>query len=213
MTNLHTHQSTNQKYTEIVNVYPWKFHENDKYMSIGIHPWYIDEQRLSHDLKTIENQMSNSKFIAIGECGLDKRIEIPFTLQEEIFKKQLQLAQQFKKPVIIHCVNAYQEVIFLKKSLKITIPLIIHGFSKGLQLANDLIANGFYLSFGKYLLLNEDLGQVLKLLPTDKCFLETDNSQFTLDEVYDKGSEILNIDKNNLIERQKNNFEKVFLQK
>ena len=47
---------------------------------------------------------------------------------------------------------------------------------------------------------------MLKLLATDKCFLETDNSQFTLDEVYDKASEILNIDKNNLIERQKNNF-------
>ncbi len=213
MTNLHTHQSTNQKYTEIVNVYPWEYHENDKYMSIGIHPWYIDEQRLAEDLKTIENQMSNPKFMAIGECGLDKRIEIPFTLQEEIFKQQLQLAQQYKKPVIIHCVNAYQEVMVLKKSLKITIPLIIHGFSKGLTLANDLIANGFYLSFGKYLLLNDDLGQVLKLLPLDKCFLETDNSQFSLDEIYDKASEILNIDKNNLIERQKNNFEKVFLQK
>jgi TatD DNase family protein len=182
-------------------------------MSIGIHPWYIDEQRLAEDLKTIENQMSNPKFMAIGECGLDKRIEIPFTLQEEIFKQQLQLAQQYKKPVIIHCVNAYQEVMVLKKSLKITIPLIIHGFSKGLTLANDLIANGFYLSFGKYLLLNDDLGQVLKLLPLDKCFLETDNSQFSLDEIYDKASEILNIDKNNLIERQKNNFEKVFLQK
>jgi TatD DNase family protein len=213
MTNLHTHQSTNQKYTEIVNVYPWEYHENDKYMSIGIHPWYIDEQRLAEDLKTIENQMSNPKFMAIGECGLDKRIEIPFTLQEEIFKQQLQLAQQYKKPVIIHCVNTYQEVMVLKKSLKITIPLIIHGFSKGLTLANDLIANGFYLSFGKYLLLNDDLGQVLKLLPLDKCFLETDNSQFSLDEIYDKASEILNIDKNNLIERQKNNFEKVFLQK
>jgi TatD DNase family protein len=213
MYNLHIHQSSKQGNTEIVNVYPWEYHENDKYMSIGIHPWYIDEQRLAEDLKTIENQMSNPKFMAIGECGLDKRIEIPFTLQEEIFKQQLQLAQQYKKPVIIHCVNAYQEVMVLKKSLKITIPLIIHGFSKGLTLANDLIANGFYLSFGKYLLLNDDLGQVLKLLPLDKCFLETDNSQFSLDEIYDKASEILNIDKNNLIERQKNNFEKVFLQK
>jgi hypothetical protein len=60
MTNLHTHQSTNQKYTEIVNVYPWEFHENDKYMSIGIHPWYIDEQRLAEDLKTIENFFENN---------------------------------------------------------------------------------------------------------------------------------------------------------
>lgn len=212
MINLHAHQSYNEQYTEIVNVYPWEFHQQNEYHSIGIHPWYIDENRLTIDLDIIEQQLTNPKFIAIGECGLDKRINTPFQLQEDVFIKQLLLAQAQNKPVIIHCVNAYQEVMAIKKSLKLTIPLVIHGFSKSLQLAQDLIKNGFYLSFGKYLILNEELAIVLKNIPLEKCFLETDNSQFNLEEIYDKASEILELTRKDLENIFKSNFDKVFLQ-
>lgn len=212
MFNLHTHHSSKQGNTEIVNVYPWEFHENDTYHSIGIHPWYIDKEKLDLHLEIIESQMSNEKFIAIGECGLDKRIDIPFDLQVEVFTKQLLLAEKYKKPVIIHCVNAYQEVVALKKSLKLTVPMVFHGYSKGLQLAQDLIHKGFYLSFGKYLILNKDLADVFMNIPLDNCFLETDNSQFSLEQVYQRASEVLNIDKKSLVDMQLSNFEKVFLQ-
>lgn len=213
MFNLHTHQSQNEQHTEIVNVYPWEFHQNNQYLSIGIHPWYIANDQIDLHLKIMEEQMNNPKFIAIGECGLDKRITIPFELQVEVFSKQLLMAEHYKKPVIIHCVHAYQEVMALKKSLKISIPMVLHGYSKGLQLADELINKGFYLSFGKYLILNDELAEVLKNIPSDKFFLETDNSQFTLKEVYQKASVILNLNENKLAEMQIKNFENVFLQK
>lgn len=212
MVNLHTHQQNNPKHIEIVNVYPWEYHENGDFLSIGIHPWYVNEDRLSQDLEIIVNHCNQPKFIAIGECGLDKRIDIPLKFQTEVFFKQLALAQTFHKPVIIHCVNAYQEVIKIKNESKLTVPMIIHGYSKSLQLAQDLIGKGFYLSFGKYLILNEDLAEVLKNIPLDQCFFETDNSQFSLNEIYEKASRVLQMKKNKLIDMQSGNFDKVFLQ-
>ena len=151
--NLHTHKYTQQNNVlELVNQYPKDFDESIPYYSVGIHPWYIDEQGLDNDLALIESKLKEKNCLAIGECGLDKRIEMPFELQQLVFEKQLLLAQKYSKPVVIHCVAAFEEVIAIKKRSKITIPLIIHGFSKSEQLAKQLVNNGFYLSFGKYLL-------------------------------------------------------------
>jgi TatD DNase family protein len=212
MVNIHTHASKEPHQTELINLYPWELHNNGHYFSIGIHPWYIDQDRLKTDLITIENQLANPKVLAIGECGLDKRIDIPFDLQITVFKEQLLLAQTHQKPVIIHCVNAYQEVIKIKQELQINVPFIIHGFSKSLELANLLLKNDCYLSFGKYLILNENLGEVLNHIPLNQCFLETDNTSFTIEDIYKKTSDLT---KKTIPELEiifKSNFEKVFLQ-
>jgi TatD DNase family protein len=183
--NLHTHKySRDDAITAIVNQYPQEFNPVIPLYSIGIHPWYIVESRVTADLEIIENKISNASCAAIGECGLDKRIEIPLDLQLEVFEKQLLLAQSYRKPVVIHCVAAFQEVIQIKSKLSITVPLIIHGFSKNKQVAEQLIANGFYLSFGKYLLQNPALEFVFKAIPNDRFFLETDTVDETIQEVY-----------------------------
>jgi TatD DNase family protein len=114
--NLHTHKYTNQdNVIEIVNQYPQEFDETIPNYSIGIHPWYIVEDRIDIDLQIIESKLKNESCIAIGECGLDKRIEIPMALQQMVFEKQLALAEIYQKPVIIHCVGAFQEIIAIKK--------------------------------------------------------------------------------------------------
>ena len=92
--NLHTHKFTNSyDFFELVNQYPWEFDATIPNYSIGIHPWYIDENRLENDLKTIEEKLQLSECLALGECGLDKRIEIPLALQIEVFEKQIELAE------------------------------------------------------------------------------------------------------------------------
>ncbi|KAF5297934.1 hypothetical protein FQR65_LT19644 [Abscondita terminalis] len=73
----------------------------------GIHPWYIVADRVEDDLAVIEEKIQTSNCLAVGECGLDKRIEIPFSLQEQVFRKQLALAQKYQKPVVIHCVASF----------------------------------------------------------------------------------------------------------
>ena len=147
--NLHTHSYTNQDdVIEIVNQYPQEFDDSIPNYSIGIHPWYIAENRIDSDLQIIESKLQDQNCKAIGECGLDKRIEISMALQQMVFEKQLALAEKYQKPVIIHCVGAFQEVIAIKKKMNISVPLIIHGFSKNIEMANQLVKNGFYLSFG-----------------------------------------------------------------
>ncbi|MFT5251774.1 MAG: TatD DNase family protein, partial [Flavobacteriales bacterium] len=152
--------------------------------SIGIHPWFIKLERIESDVTIIEQKIILDSCLAIGECGLDKRIEIPMELQQSVFEQQLLLAQKHNKPVVIHCVAAFQEVIEIKNKLKITVPIIIHGFSKNIQLAKQLVNNGFYLSFGKYLMRNPELELVFTTVPNDRFFLETDTTEQTIQEVY-----------------------------
>ncbi|MVO10887.1 TatD family deoxyribonuclease [Flavobacterium sp. TP390] len=209
--NLHTHSFTNDTSVyEVVNQYPWEFQESIPNYSIGIHPWYIDENRIETDLACIEEKLASASCIALGECGLDKRIEIPLEKQLEVFKDQLALVQKTNKPVILHCVAAYQEVIAVKKEMNIQNPMIIHGFSKNEQVAQSLLDNGFYLSFGKYLLRNPELESVFQKVPMDRFFLETDTIEETIAQVYEKASEMKNIPINELKQIVKNNFEATF---
>ena len=213
--NLHTHKGTNQVHVlELVNQYPQEFDSAIPYYSIGIHPWYIIEDRLCEDLAVIESKLKEPNCLAIGECGLDKRIEIPLDLQQIVFEKQLLLAQKYNKPVVIHCVAAFQEVVEIKKRLHISVPMIIHGFSKNEQIAKQLLDNGFYLSFGKYLLQSKSSGTGLELVfknvPNNRIFLETDTANDGIDNVYKLAAEIKGIPIEEMQGIVNRNFRSVF---
>jgi TatD DNase family protein len=183
--NAHTHTHTHQiEVLELVNQYPMEFDSAIPFYSIGIHPWYIVEERLEADLEIIENKLQESNCLAIGECGLDKRIKIPMELQQLAFEKQLLLAEKYQKSVVIHCVAAVQEVIATKKKLQITVPMMIHGFSKNRQLAQQLLDNGFYISFGKHLLQKPELEAAFLSVPSNRIFLETDTLEEGIQTIY-----------------------------
>ena len=209
--NLHTHTFSNlSDVMEVVNQYPWEFDASIPSYSIGIHPWYIDENRLETDLEIIKQKLQLDECLALGECGLDKRIEIPLELQFSVFKQQLELVKETQKPIVLHCVAAYEEVIAIKKEMKIENPMIIHGFSKNKQVAQSLLKNGFFLSFGKYLLRNPDLEKVFTFAPENQILLETDTIEESIYQVYEKAAAIKGIS----IEEMKaivfNNFSKIF---
>ncbi len=183
--NLHTHRFTGDpEIFEVVNQYPRETDDRIAGYSIGIHPWHIDVDHIESDLQIIAGKRNDFNCLAIGECGLDKRIPTAIELQSEVFEAQLELAQSAKKPVIIHCVAAFQELVEIKKRLQISVPMIVHGFSKNAQVARQLLDHGFYLSFGKYLLRNPELGSVLQTVPDDRVFLETDTVEESIAEVY-----------------------------
>lgn len=209
--NLHTHQFKNQEsILELVNQYPWEFDDSIANYSIGIHPWHIVEERIANDLAIIESKLPLQNCLALGECGLDKRIEIPMDLQKTVFEKQLLLAQKYNKPVVIHCVAAFQELVEIKNQLQITVPIVIHGFSKNQQLATQLLNNGFYLSFGKYLLMNPELESVFNSVPENRFFLETDTSDYSIEEVYAMAAKYKKITVTELQQIISNNFNTVF---
>ncbi|MGH1520189.1 TatD family hydrolase [Chryseobacterium sp. JK1] len=158
--------------------------------SIGIHPKDIDVNNLKMQFNWMRSMMFQSCF-AIGECGLDSLVPIDPKIQEEVFLRQIEISNEVKRPMIIHCVRKFYEVISFKK--KAEQPMIIHGFNKKRQVAEDLLANNFYLSFGKPVLYNLSLQDILKTTPLDKIFLETDNDDFNIEELYLKVSEIKEI--------------------
>ena len=209
--NLHTHSYSNQEdVVELVNQYPQEFTDTFPNYSIGIHPWFIEEDRIEADLAIIESKLKEPNCLAVGECGLDKRIEIPFELQQTVFERQLLLAEQYQKPVVIHCLAAFQELIAIKKRLKISVPFLIHGFSKNEQVVNELVANGCYISFGKYLLRLPQLESVFRAMPNDRFFLETDTDEQTIQEVYALAAQYKGLSVAQIKELVNTNFRKVF---
>lgn len=162
----------------------------DSLYSIGIHPNDIDSNNIDHQLNWMRNMMFQNCF-AIGECGLDSLVPIDQKIQEEVFLRQINISNEVKKPVIVHCVKKFYEVISFKK--KAEQPMIIHGFNKKQKIAEDLLANNFYLSFGKAVLYNLSLQQTLKSTPLHRFFLETDNDDFDIKELYLKVSELKEI--------------------
>ena len=140
--NLHTHQYSNQPdVLELVNQYPQEFDPKIPFYSIGIHPLFIDENRLESDLLVVDEKLGMAECLALGECGLDKRSETQFELQQTVFEKQLAMAEKHQKPVVIHCVAAFQELIEIKKRLKIyrkSLLKVVQKLSKQLLLSRLL---------------------------------------------------------------------------
>jgi TatD DNase family protein len=174
--------------------------------SIGIHPKDIDVNNIENQFDWLRSTITENCF-AIGECGLDSIVKTDLKIQGEIFLKQIKIANELKKPIIIHCVRKFYEVISFKKHAEQ--PMIIHGFNKKENIANDLLKNNFYLSFGKAVLYNLSLQNTLKITPLDKIFLETDNEDFNIEELYQKVSEIKGISLENLNKQILENLETI----
>lgn len=116
------------------------------YCSCGIHPWYIGDSSKQFD--TLKRLASRPDYVAIGEAGLDKRQGAPMRIQLTLFEAQARLAEEMGKPLLIHSVKAWPELIAAKKRLSPAQPWIVHGFRGNGTLAVQLLDQGFRLSFG-----------------------------------------------------------------
>lgn len=209
---LHTHNT--QQYDDvisIVNQYPQEFENKYRLTSVGIHPWFIDTETLGEDLAKLEQIIQEGNCIAIGECGLDKKTQTPFKIQRLVFKKQLQFAEKYQIPVIVHCVASFAQVIADRNtSISNSVPLIIHGFAKKVEMAQQLIDHGFYLSFGSNLLKSKTLQNSFKNVRIDRIFLETGSHEETIQQIYKFGATLLGISVHELNEQITANFQSVF---
>jgi TatD DNase family protein len=181
--------------------------ESSDWLSVGIHPWYIDESNSEIQLKKLIEVADNQRVKFIGECGLDRLTYTPLPIQEAIFLKQIRIAEEVGKPVIIHCVRCFSELIAIKKLVRPKVPLIVHGFNQSLQIAEQLIQKGFFLSFGEALLHTDSNAQkALELIPINQFYLETDNKEVSIQKIYEKASEIKKIAINQLEDRIFENY-------
>jgi TatD DNase family protein len=196
--NIHSHQKAATGHFLVQNHYQ----QFDKvtvpgHYSIGVHPWYIDTDNWQQQLAEWEKWVAHPQVLAVGECGLDKLVDTNWELQLKTFSYQLQWAQQHNKPLIIHCVKAFTEVQLLLKQLSIQVPVLFHGFNKNAVLANELISQGYYLSFGKALL-QPHIQTLLASLPITSVLLETDDAAIDIKELYQLAATAFSIDVDSL---------------
>ena len=152
-------------------------------------------QNWKSDIEEIKKKTLDKNCIAVGECGLDGLITVDEKLQNEVFQAQLSWAEEIRKPVIIHCVRRFSQILHFKKA---KIPLIIHGFNKKETIAEELLNVGFYLSFGRAAMESLSLQKIIRNIPIDRLFLETDNSDFSIQDLYEKVAEVKSVSFENL---------------
>ncbi len=160
--------------------------------STGLHPWFLTCDNAESDFEKLTQLAENQDFILLGECGLDRLKGEPMDFQMAIFEQQIELAEKLQKPIIIHCVRAFSELIFLKKRLNPSVPMIVHGFNQNEKILNSLIEHDFYISIGAAIFRTDSNAQKLvKKIPLTHLFLETDDSSYTIRTIYVATSEIL----------------------
>ena len=209
----HAHNSEVEDNTvKVVNKFPdtFKISDSQYFTSVGLHPWKLKKD-FNEQLILLNNIASNRNVIAIGEAGLDKAIEIDLELQKAIFLAQAEIAETLAKPMIIHSVKTYYDFIALRKYFSKSPPWIIHGFTGNIKTAKELIKHNFYLSFGKGLF-NEksNAPKAIVNVPITNIFLETDDSDLEIKDVYCKAAELLHVSIEKLSSQINNNFQRLF---
>ena len=166
------------------------------FYSVGIHPWNAGVVRPS-DIRTLRRLARDERVLAIGETGLDsvhigyewvevpgrKEPEIRQTVpsaqkQMELLRLHIDLSEELCKPLILHVVKRYPEIMNLRRVLRPSQPWIIHGYRGKPGLARDLLRLGFYLSYGE-----KFNPASVAVTPPDRLLFETDESGLTVGEI------------------------------
>ncbi len=187
--------------------------------AVGIHPECID----TADLSELEHLIKNNKVYAVGEIGLDYyQNDTNKEEQKELFNKQLDLAEKYKLPIVVHIRDAMQDTfdILKKRNLK----GIIHCFSGSYEMAKEFIKLGYKLGIGGVLTFkNSKLYQVIEKIDLNYILLETDspylspepfrgkkNNPANIYYIAKKISEIKNVSVDEVIKKTSENFNDIF---
>jgi TatD DNase family protein len=152
-------------------------YKNGVWATVGIHP---TEDKDFDKFEEIIKLSNDPKVVGIGECGLDHFRNNSFEVkkrQEEAFEKHIGLSQKSKKPLIIHCREAFVDVVELLKSHKnelLTEPGILHFFTGTAEDAKKILELNFSFTFGGLVTLNHSFDKIIKMIPIQKILIETD---------------------------------------
>ena len=180
---IHTHHHPAVPGTAVVQLTPDAFSPlPEHFYSVGLHPWDISNDWRTQMAKLLVMAL-HTHVLMIGETGLDKK-NSPASMetQLEVFREHIRLSELIRKPLIIHCVKAFDELLATRKETKATLPWIVHGFRGGVEQWQQLSRAGLHVSLGKHY----DT-ELIKHLPLHQLLLESDDTT-ELDTVYDRAS-------------------------
>lgn len=210
---VHTHQilleDTDDPYHScILDVYPLEFevaketHKRHRF-SCGIHPWYSEDS--DSQMAYLTEIVTDPLIVAIGETGLDKLKGPSYDIQIPVFKKHIELSEKLRKPLIIHCVKAWEELIKIRQETQPTQPWIIHGYRGKPELTKRLINEGFLFSVG------DDINvDSMILIPVESLFCETDEDEMDIREVYMQAAQAVNMELEDFADQVAKNVYRVF---
>lgn len=149
------------------------------YGVVGVHPSETEELEKEAYYDELKMLAQEPKIVAIGEIGLDYYWDEPDrAIQKKHFEKQLELARELQKPVVIHSRDAAADTLDMMKSLHgEELGGIIHCFSYGKEMAREYLNMGYYLGIGGVVTFNNarKLKEVVEYMPLDRIVLETDS--------------------------------------
>jgi len=181
-----------------------------KAFTAGIHPWHLNEFNRDQLLEYVSNVAGDPNLIAFGEAGFDKLRGPSVELQTSTFAEQVKIAGEYNKPLVIHCVRAWEELLAAHRNMKPLTPWLVHGFRGKQELALQLIKRGMYLSFWFDFVMRPESAELLRFLPNDRIFLETDGADVDIRDIYRKVSIDLGMNAEELKRIVFNNFSALF---
>lgn len=205
LVDIHTHKRGEGCY--ILDISDGKQVREEEWCSYGIHPLFIKGGKL----EVLEQKARDKQIVAVGEAGLDRNAATELGEQLHWFEKEARIAEEYGLPLIIHCVRAFPELVSVYRRMRPRQAWIIHGYNNRKEILTELLKHGFYISAGKKLwVTGSPIHSLLPEIPLDRLFLETDDSDFRIREVYEKAAELLAIPVERLAGRIIRNFSAVF---
>lgn len=207
----HTHHSTLRG--DIIEVVSCHKMTPDKgpYYTLGFHPWWQNTALDNEDINALKDKfLWDSYCLGIGECGLDKVKGPDFDLQLTVFQDQLIVAKELNAPVIIHSVKSFNEILSIRNSF-LGQRWCIHGFMHSIQVAQQLLDKGIYLSVAPDHNWTQKKSDLLRFLPVDMIFIESDGrNTMSIEERYWAVAQAKNLDIEELKLTLFNNFKTFF---
>lgn len=144
----HTHD--HDSLTGIISLEPYDFDciSPGRVYSVGIHPWRSSVST-EEEIRRVEDIAERSEVVMIGECGLDRMCDAPMEDQMRVFRRMVALSERVGKPLVLHVVKAFGQIMDLHRTMRPRQPWIVHGFRGKPELARQLVREGMYLSFGE----------------------------------------------------------------
>ena len=171
--------------------------------TVGIHPWHSATDGIAE----VERLAPSAD--AIGEIGLDFACDIGRETQIWSFQAQLALAERLEKPVVLHCVRAFEYIMMTLEKYRLK-AVIFHGFIGSVEQAQRAVKQGHYLSFGERTFHSPKTIEALRSTPLSQLFVETDESTTPIEEIYAKIAELRGVDIEELLRATEENFRRIF---
>ena len=148
---------------------------DDVYGAIGVHPWFVSELHDGWNGGLINALVANPNLM-VGEIGLDNN-HPDLELQENIFRRQLQIAHDMKRVAHIHCVGTWGKIMEILRGAALPPVLVFHAYSGSVELMSELADMGAYFSFGTEICNEKHVRAraAVAVVPESRILIESDD--------------------------------------